>query len=346
MIPYLLILFFVIIWIALEKKALDRKSFWVPLFALSLFAGLRSYRVGTDTRGYVANYTNSLDPNYYRFSDDVEKGYQLFEYLLLNLTHNYAWLLSITAFFIVFSYLKFIKKYAQNYLLAVIVYVTFGVYTFFFNGLRQGIAMAIMMYAMPALLDNKFWRYLLVCLLASTFHISALFMIPFYFLVNVKIQTHYKVMMVVIGTALAAAPLIQYMAKDNVRYEGYATNNDDFGGLFTLGFYVILALFILGINAKLKIRDEVFTKLSTLYFAGVALLIPIAFLGAGASGPQRILNYFTWTLIIILPTIFGKIKGVFIKLFFICLCIVYFYLTTTRFSNLAPYRLNPLFEIF
>nr|WP_144917748.1 EpsG family protein [Moraxella osloensis] len=345
MLPYFAVLVLVIVWIALERKATGRKSFWIPLLFLSLFAGTRSYRVGTDTGGYVSNYTNSLDPNYYQFRDDVEKGYQLFDYLLLHLTHNYAWLLSITALFIVFSYLKFIKKYAQNYLLAVIIYITFGVYSFFFNGLRQGIAMAIMMYAMPALLDNKFWRYLLVCLVASMFHISALFMIPFYFVVNLKIKIRYKVLFVIMGTALAAAPLIQYIAKDNVRYEDYA-KGDNFGGLFTLGFYVILALFILAMNAKLKIQDEVFIKLSTLYFSGIALLIPIAFLGTNPSGPQRILNYFTWTMVIILPTIFVKIKGVFIKLLFICLCIVYFYLTTTRFSDLTPYRLNPLFEIF
>ena len=345
MTPYLLILFFVIIWIFLEAKVLNRRAFWLPLFALSLFAGLRSYRVGTDTGGYVSNYTNSLDPNYYQFSDDIEKGYQLFEYLLLHFTHNYAWLLTITALFIVFSYLNFIKKYAQNYLLAVIIYITFGIYSFFFNGLRQGIAMAIMMYAMPALLDNKFWRYLLVCLVASMFHISALFMIPFYFVVNLKIKIRYKVLLVLTGTALAAPSLIQYMAKDNIRYEQY-TESDSYGGLFTLGFYVILALSILAINAKLKIHDEVFIKLSTLYFSGIALLIPIAFLGTNPSGPQRILNYFIWTMVIILPTIFVKIKGVFIKLLFICLCIIYFYLTTTRFSDLTPYRLNPLFEIF
>ena len=48
MLPYLLVLSLVIFWIVLEKKSLNRTSFWLPLIILTVFAGLRSYRVGTD----------------------------------------------------------------------------------------------------------------------------------------------------------------------------------------------------------------------------------------------------------------------------------------------------------
>jgi hypothetical protein len=213
-----------------------------------------------------------------------------------------------------------------------------------FNGLRQGIAMAIFLYAIPALINKKIFKYILICLFASTFHISVLIMIPFYFVVNLQVKTIYKVIAVVIGTSIASAPLIQYMAKDNARYEGY-TVGDNFGGLFTLGLYITLALFILGMNIKLKIKDVLFNKLLTLYFSGVALLVPVALLGAGASGPQRILSYFSWTLIIILPMIINKFNSNLIKFLFIVVCIVYYYLSTTRFSNLTPYMINPFFEM-
>lgn len=346
MIPYLLLFFFVSFWIILERLALRRRALLIPLLALSLFAGLRSYRVGTDTGGYISNYINKLDPSSFKFNDDVEKGYQFFDYLLLQHTHNYAWLLLITSFFCVFSYLTFIKKYAENYLLAVIIYITFGFYTFFFNGLRQGIAMAIMLYGMNGLLYNKLWRYLLVCIIASTFHISALFMIPFYFIVNFEAKILHKLLLVSMGSSLTASHLIQYMAKDNIRYKEYATTNDDYGGLYTLSFYVLLALFITAIKLKLRIKDQIFEKFFTLYILGIALLIPIAFLGAGASGPQRLLSYFTWTTVIILSTAVNRIKGAFPKLAFIGLCVIFYYLTTMRFSNLNPYILNQSIEIF
>ncbi len=39
MLPYLLVLSFVMFWITLEQKALGRKAFWLPLIVLALFAG-------------------------------------------------------------------------------------------------------------------------------------------------------------------------------------------------------------------------------------------------------------------------------------------------------------------
>jgi hypothetical protein len=45
-----------------EKYSLNRRAFWVPVLALSLFAGIRSYRVGTDTGAYVSNYISNLNP--------------------------------------------------------------------------------------------------------------------------------------------------------------------------------------------------------------------------------------------------------------------------------------------
>jgi hypothetical protein len=131
MIPYFFVLFFAIVWVIFEKYSLNRRAFWVPVLALSLFAGIRSYRVGTDTGAYVSNYISNLNPSYFQFSDDSEKGYQLFDYLLLNITHDYFWLLFLTAFFIVFSYIRFIKKYSQDYVLSVIIFITFGIYLLF-----------------------------------------------------------------------------------------------------------------------------------------------------------------------------------------------------------------------
>jgi hypothetical protein len=44
-----------------RKYSLNRRAFWVPVLALS-FAGIRSYRVGTDTGAYVSNYISNLNP--------------------------------------------------------------------------------------------------------------------------------------------------------------------------------------------------------------------------------------------------------------------------------------------
>lgn len=346
MFPYLLVLGFIIFWIILEQKALNRKSFWLPLIVLALFAGIRSYHVGTDSGTYTRNFTSQLDVNYFKFDESVEPGYQLFEYILLGLTDDYFWLFFITGLVVAYCYLRIIKKYSVNYWLAVFLFITLGAYTFFFNGLRQGLAMAIFALATPYLLEKKLIPYLLICFLASLFHVSALVMIPFYFLVNIRIKVTYKIFIAFMSSLVGSSFLISYFASGNQRYEGYADVAEESGGLLTLGFYTVMMFFIYIISHIYRIREESFAKLFTFYATGVALIIPIAMLGRNPSGPQRLLPYFTWVLVLLLPIVLKKINNTYVSLVTIILAITYFILTTDRFSNLTPYIINPIFEIF
>lgn len=346
MLPYLLVLGFVMFWIALENKALNRKSFFLPLVALSLFAAIRSYRVGTDSGTYTRHFRSNLNIYNFEFEEGVEIGYQLVEYVLLRLEANYSWLFLVTGIIVVYCYLTIIKKYSIHYIFSVFLFITLGVYTFFFNGLRQGIGMAIFVLATPYLLEKRFIPYLVVCVCASFFHTSALFMVPFYFLVNLRIKPLYKVLATFLGSLVVSRFLINYIATTNVRYESYTEVSEEAGGLLTLGFYTILLLFIYFIIRLYKIRDEYTIKLFTFYAVGVVFIIPVAMLGAMASGPQRLITYFTWTLVLILPIIFKKINNIYVTSTAVVLFLVYFVLTITRFSNLTPYMINPIFEIF
>lgn len=346
MTPYLFILGLVMFWVYLEKIALNRKAFWVPLLLLSIFAGVRSNRVGTDSGTYTSLFQSNLNTEYYEFNPDVEIGYQYFEYFLLNFTHQYYWLFLITSFIVCFCYLSVIKRFSHDYIFSIFLFITLGLYTFFFNGLRQGVAMAIFALSLPYLLEKKFILYFLICIFASFVHTSALFMIPFYFLVNIRIKLIYKIATVFLFSIISSQLIIQYFAESNKRYESYAEFSDESGGLFILGFYFILLFFIYIMKKIYNIKDAFFQKTFEFYALGIAFLIPVAMLGTAASGPQRLLGYFTWVLVLILPYIFLRINNKIIKYFFSILMIVFFYLTTSRFSNLMPYTLNPVFEVF
>lgn len=346
MIPYFIVLLVILFWIFLEKKSLNRKAFWLPLFILVLFESIRSKKVGTDTGAYTSFFEYELDPQYYNFNSDAEYGYQFFEYLLLHLTHNYFWLFLIVGFVVCVSYLSIIKRYSVDYGFSIFLFITLGVYTFFFNGLRQGVAMAIFALSLPYLLEKKFIPYFLICIFASFVHTSALFMIPFYFLVNIEIKSIYKISTVFLFSIISSQLIIQYFAESNKRYESYAEFSDEFGGVLTLGFYFVLLVFLCVVKKIYKIKHVLFDKLFIFYALGIVALIPIALLGSSPSGPQRLLNYFTWVLVLILPYTFFRINNRIIKYIFYILMIIFFYLTTSRFSNLTPYTLNPMFEVF
>lgn len=346
MLPYLLVLAFVTYWIVLEQKSLNRRSFWMPFIVLTLFGAIRSHRVGTDSGHYTKDFRSNLDIYNFKFDEFVEIGYQLLEFSLLKVTNNYFWLFLITSLVVVYCYLIILRKYSVNYWFSVFLFLTLGIYTFFFNGLRQGLGMAIFVLATPYLLQKRFVPYLVICICASFFHTSALFMLPFYFLVNLRIKPLYKILASFIGSLVISSFLINYIASTNERYEGYTEVSDNAGGLLTLGFYTVLLLFIYLIIYIYKIRDQYLLKLFTFYSVGVVFIIPIAMLGTNASGPQRLIVYFTWTLTLILPVIFKRINNVYVTSTAVILFIIYFILTTMRFSNLTPYTINPIFEIF
>lgn len=346
MLPYFLVLSFVLLWILLEQKALNRRAFWMPLAALSLFAGVRSYRVGTDSGNYTSRFRNNLDVYNFQFNEFVEPGYQILEYGLLTITSHYFWLFFTSAIVVVYCYLKIIKKYSVNYWFSVFFFITLGTYTFFFNGLRQGIAMAIFVLATPYLLEKRLIPYLVICFIASLFHITGLFMIPFYFLVNLRIKPFYKIIATFLGSLFVSGFLIEYISASNERYEGYADADQEGGGLLTLSFYTLLLLALYIIIRLYNIKDKQFIQLFTFYAVGVVFIIPIALLGANPSGPQRLLTYFTWTLVLLLPVALKRINNNFIYVIAALFATAYFVLTTTTFSDLSPYIINPVFEIF
>ena len=346
MLPYLLILFSVMFWVWVEKKSLNRKALWVPLFILVLFASFRNSRVGTDTGTYVRNFVNELDYKYFDFNGDVEIVYQLIEFSLLRITHNYFWLFFITSFIVVFSYLYIFRKYSKYYAASIFIFITLGTYTFFFNGLRQGLAMAIFAFAIPYLINRNFYRYFLICIFASLLHSTALLMIPFYILVNLNIKLIYKLVATFFGSLILSKYLIAYIASTNERYEGYAQTSENSGGVLTLGFYVIILVILYVGSYIYKIKDKYFIQILAFYALGVIFMVPVALLESNPSGPQRLLPYFTWVLALILPILLKKIDDIYIYSGVALLAIVYFILNIYRFGNLTPYSINPLFEVF
>lgn len=346
MLFYLFILSFVMFWCWLEYKSFKRNSFWMPLIVLSLFAGVRSSQVGTDSGAYTRRFRSGLNIDYFQPEKGIEIGYEAYEYLILKFTHNYFWLFFLSSLIIIYCYLIIIKKYSINYRLSIFLFITLGIYTFFFNGLRQGLAMAIFSLSLPFLLEKRFLYYLIICLIASLFHNTALIMIPFYFLVNLRIKPLYKIVATFLGSLISSKFLVSYIASTNERYEGYSKVSENSGGFLTLGFYTLILLFIGYIIYYFKINDKNTLKMYNFYSLGVVFIIPIALLGTNPSGPQRLLTYFSWLLVLLLPTIDKVINKKYFNIALVIFFMSYFILTTSKFSNLTPYIINPIFEIF
>lgn len=346
MLIYLGLLTFVLFWIWLEKVALNRKAIIVPCIALIGFATLRDYTIGTDTPTYTRFFRDAIDLNYYIFDPRIEYGYQLLVYILLHITHNYYILFLASSLIIVPSTLYILRKYSVNYTLSVFIYISFAFYTFYFNTIRQGIAISICMLGLYFFVNKKTLPYFFVVLLASFFHVSSWVMMLIYILVHyVNIRIEFKALISFLVTFLGVNYVIQFMASDNDRYSHYTEQADNAGGYLLMAFYTVIAIFIY-LNGKfLRENNKLFKALEEIFIIGIALVLPIVLLGTDPSGPQRILYFFSFYIIFLIPLILDRYKNVYINFIFVILSIIYFCLVTESLYEIYPYVLNNYFTL-
>lgn len=150
------------------------------MVALALVSGLRN-NIG-DTFGYKLTYkimsTAPIKlPN-------KEQGFYLLQRLLLEISSDPQILLLTTAVISNILLVTILYKYSKMFELSIYIYITSGLYLVSMNGVRQFLAGAILFTATKYLLDGRLVKYILVILLASTIHQSAIIFIPLYFFVR------------------------------------------------------------------------------------------------------------------------------------------------------------------
>lgn len=172
-----------------------RLSIVLSCAILVVLAGTR-VDVGADYEPYVRIF-EEVNKGY---SFNIEQGFIWLNQAIGFFTENPQWIFFISSLITLVLMYRFIIKYSVNISYSVFLYFGFCFIFFSFNTLRQFIAIAITLLAFGPLLNRRFFRYLLIILVASLFHITALVMIPLYTLLNITL-TRLKI---IIFLALAA----------------------------------------------------------------------------------------------------------------------------------------------
>lgn len=347
MLPYLLVLFVCCVWAGLEKINLKRNALWVPCCILVSFAAMRAYYIGTDAPIYTLPFRISNVTHGFEYDPNIEYGYQFVVNCLLQLVDDYSWYFAVVAMIVVFPVLLFMRKYSTNYVLSLFIYITFGFYTALFNPVRQMIAVSICVFAIKYLLEKKIVKYFIIIALASTFHISAWVMLPMYFVCHVNVKLEIKLLSAFLISLIGSSFIINILVESNDRYSNYTSAMTKNGsGLYTVAFYVIIASFIYLFGGQERKVNKDYNCFEQLLLCGVMALIPIAALSTDPSGPQRIITYFIFYVVVLIPVILKRFNNAFIYLIFGILSVIYFMLTTFLFGSIYPYELNEVFRIF
>lgn len=343
---YLLYLYSSVIAIFLNftSNKNSRNILFAILFLMySLFAGLRN-NVGVDFMAYFELFESIKLNNsdlYFEFLNI--KIAELFYSIGMETQFIFLFYSSITVYF----FIKYIKYFSSNYYLSFLIFLSFGMfYLASFNQVRQYLALAIFLYSLKYIIKKEFITYSLLIVMASLIHLSALVLLPLYFILNKKIST--SGYLLICGVYLFALSFLESI----LSYTPYAFylnttmfDRESSNALLYI-FIFINILIILFRNRVLKIFSFANLFINMAFFSTLLMISTIV-----SSLPSmifiRINNYFIPYLIIIVALYFTALKDKNLKAIYIIgisvIAFMYFVYTIevngTRY-NLVPFKIN------
>lgn len=168
---------------------------WGPvllvIIPMIVTAALRKDTIG-DTYAYMVGFRDTV-PSLSTIpeaisGDNKDKGFIVFRIILKKLIgNNYYIYFGVIAAICLLCVAVVYRKYSCNFAMSMFLFLASSDYLqWTHNGMRQFIAVCIIFAATDLLLKKKYIPYMLIVLIASTIHATALLMIPICFIVQGK----------------------------------------------------------------------------------------------------------------------------------------------------------------
>lgn len=150
---------------------------------LVIVAGFRWF-VGTDYGWYFWGYGKRVCEWYDYLIEFNEPGLSILAKIASLIYDNPVTMFFLASLITVVLYVNTIKKYSNDFLFSMCLYIFVGSWHGSFNGVRQYLAAAVLFAGHRFIYEKKLFKYILVVLLAMSFHRTAIIMLPIYFLVG------------------------------------------------------------------------------------------------------------------------------------------------------------------
>lgn len=276
MLIYVLYIGLIFLGLIAPNRRQQKLILFLSCVFVCLMMGLRPLTVGDDTRQYVNDFLNYKNLSWGEaFEFGTNYGFYTFNKLL-----SYVFPSSGTAYLMVVSVIisvsvyYFIKNNSEDYVLSQIMLLCLGFTLFFMTGIKQTLAMAILLFAYQVLKKKKYFLFVLLVAIATMFHnTSAVFILilPLSFLPKPKY-------MLVVAPALI---LLVYFSRnilidvvlstlhENELYAVYGTiyfSENNYTGLFIQLFIMVVSLFL---YYSSKYREREYENLINIYTIGI-----------------------------------------------------------------------------
>ena len=313
---------FVILLAYLEYKKKCNNGLALGFIVLTIIMGLR-FEYGNDFISYSVKF---IQNNNFSFSFSDLKKCEIEDpiWFLLNRlfgSFGFQWFVAFVTIVNSFAYYYLIKKEFPPHLWPVGLFIYFFTSSFFpmeLSMMRQGLAMALIVLAVPYIIDKEMVRPLVLLVLAMGIHSSALICMPFILLLYLDFIKSKKI----VALVFLGVFVIFFAAKGFILNIMSSTLNsfdalEKFDDKYLLGdkyeasaakslFGLIMYFFpvVVCLRSLVLCRDERIVKYSILYIFGTFLFLTdqiIPMMG-------RLAWYFTIFSIVALPYAFDKIS--------------------------------------
>lgn len=352
MTPYIILLLLTVLFSYIGRKSgtslIRRFYLAVVLLMLVLFAGFRNVSVGTDTGAYVADFNLITSSDFIWRTTEI--GYNSLAFICSSISSNYTLLLTSVALISIVCYSIGLIRLTKRYETAFFLFFTMGFFTFIFNGARQSIALSIFVLALSSLLNRRLVSYLFLVVLAASFHHTALFAIPLYFLAIPRVGFRQLLYIFIAITTLvltlrSAGQFIELFFSD--KYTSYTVKGES-GGSLMVSYLLVQGFILYLLRHKIYDPKRKYLRLLNIYLIGLVPASATVLAGVNPSGLLRISMYASSTSMVLWPMVFYGIKDDSIRflssVLFLIFFITFFYFTTISFSQLVPYSINRSFD--
>ena len=289
-----------------DDKAKRNFLLWCGI-AMFLIIALRHQEVGsTDSQHYYINWEEMSLRSYSGLKEYIdisrfEPGYCVFVWVFSHIFPNAQFLFVITAFIFTISVCRFIYINSKDPELSFVMYICLGLYSFMVQGLRQSIAMSICLFALELVKKRKFMPFVLLILLATTFHTSSIVFLLTYFLYRYNLGIRTGILSIgAAGCLLALSGPIA--AFGNQLFEREYEGEVESGGYVAVAIYVII-LFASVICAGKKRKDKDYAFFVFMTFVGAVFYLMRY---TGVLIAERISFYFMFGQMIALPNAISR----------------------------------------
>lgn len=317
----------------LNQRKKDLFFLSIIFLQFTFLAWQRDYSVGQDTIAYYQGFQRFSDKSLFAlFPSEWEPGYVLYNWVVAQLGFDYHYYLLFTAVFIYYSFLRFVYKYSKNVWLSVVVFIAFSWYFVSLHVLRQFMAISIILYSYKYLLNRNLIKFILLVLLASSFHTSAILFLATYPLCNREIHAGIfgLVFTASFFLALIFGKILMIFLMFSDKYAAVYLNNDSAG----TGYSMLLVLTIIMVIG-LILKPKILTRKSKLFYWSFFIALCLQTLATQVSIVSRGILYWLLSASVFIPMIIGYIENKKLRLLSYCLVTLGLVIFFLLFTNSA-----------